>query len=111
MPPVIRAKAGVGKSPPCMVSLLGFGLGQGGSYRRADQPVQRTTLEAEFVEQGIDQRRLAAVAQRCVHRLVGDAGAARSADRPAATREAVHVEDLDALDRLDRLDALGDDLR
>src|SRR5262249_45345996 len=69
---------------------------------------EATAFAADVRQDGVDQRRLNAVAQRRVDSLVGGAAAA-IATAMAVAVEAVDLENADALDLLHRLDALAHD--
>src|SRR6516164_2309380 len=64
---------------------------------------ETAALDADLLHQGIDHRRLHAIAQRRVDDLVGDIAAAASAV------DAVDMENLDALDLLQRTHAFAHD--
>src|SRR6516164_8567366 len=64
---------------------------------------EATAFDADLLHQGIDHRRLHAIAQRRVDDLVGDI----AARRPAL--DAVDMEDLDAFDLLKRTHAFAHD--
>ena len=76
--------------------------------RLADQAAhlgEAAALDADIGQDGIDQRRLHAIAQGRIDHLVGGAAPAAA----AAAVEAVERHDADALDLLHRLDALAHD--
>src|SRR5688572_16120807 len=85
--------------------------GRGFGHRRGarDAP-DVAAVQADLLQQHVDERGLRAVTQRAVDHVVGHAAAAAvCAAARAATGQPVHVQDADPLDALHGLDALAHD--